>query len=54
MRIALEQLINVQMGNVRVEQMMYVCHLTPMNVICMARIARGALLDNALIHNHCS
>ena len=52
MRIALERLIHVQMGNVRVEEMMYVCHL--MSVVGMAQIARGALLDNALIHNHCS
>ena len=54
MRTVLEQLIHVQMGNVHVEQMIYVCHLSPMNVIIMAEIARGALLDNALIHNHCS
>ena len=54
MRIALEQLIDAQMGNVRVEQMMHACHLTALNVWLMAKIARGALLDNALIHNHCS
>ena len=53
MRIALEQLIHVQMDNVRVEQMIYVCHLNGAQIPEHC-IARGVHMGNALIHNHSS
>ena len=52
MRIALEQVIHVQMGNVCVERMMYVYHPGP--TATMMEIARGVHMGNALTHNHCS
>ena len=53
MRIALEQLIHVEMDNVRVEQMIYVCHLYIAELTIMEP-ARGVHMGNALIHNHSS
>ena len=53
MKIALAQLIHVQGGSASVEQMIYVCHGTPIAAMVL-EFARGVQLGNALIHNHCS
>ena len=52
MRIALEQVIHVQMGNVCVEQMMYVHQ--PITTAMLMEFARDVHLGNALMRNHCS
>ena len=52
MRIALEQVIHVQMGNVCVEQMMCVYH--PGTTALKMEIARSVHLGNAFTHNHFS
>ena len=47
MKIALEQVTHVQMGNVCVEEMIYV-------LLTMFTYSRDVYLGNALLHNHCS